>query len=340
MRRLRARQQTRSHSPHSTDSIDAGSRHVLAEGALVGDAADGLALGIVLGERRALAAERAASPGPARRAGSTAPRRRRSRAARRAARRRWRPASGSRRRAACSRRPDRCPGNERTGSGASTARSTPAGTSITPRGLASARRHLGHHLAGRDARARGQPQLAVDRAGQLEHRALDGDVAAVVAGAAVQALAAGRSRGTSRRCWRPRTVGRVAPGDLAHALGVVAVGVAAGRQVDGVGRQLARLDQRHARLHAQPRAPRSWRPSPRRGCRAGRRRRPACPPASDRARARPRRRRCRDPGSRSAAARAAPTARPPTPSTWGESTMAAHMFSACVFVAPPGPPRC
>ena len=30
------------------------------------------------------------------------------------------------------------PGNDRTGSGASTARSTPAGTSITPRGLASA----------------------------------------------------------------------------------------------------------------------------------------------------------------------------------------------------------
>ncbi len=30
------------------------------------------------------------------------------------------------------------PGNARTGSGASTARSTPAGTSITPRGLASA----------------------------------------------------------------------------------------------------------------------------------------------------------------------------------------------------------
>ena len=305
MRRLRARQQTRSHRPHRTDSIVAGSRDVLAERPLVGDAADGLALGIVLGERRALAPERAASPGPGRRAGSTAPRRRRSRAARRAARRRRRPASGSRPRAACSRRPGRCPGT-------SAPAAAPAPRARRPPGPASRRAAW----PGADATFAMTLLVAMPA---LAGRPSSPSIAPVSSSTA-RSIAASppSSPGRPYRRSQPEksrnissmlatTHGRrVAPRDLADALGVRAVGVAAGRQVDRVGRQLARLDQRHARLHAQPAHLVAGGGHHAAAARAGRPRRPACPPAWDRARARRRRRTCRDPGSRSAAARSGP----------------------------------
>ena len=113
-------------------------------------------------------------------------------------------------------------------------------------------RHLRHHPAGGDARARGQPQLAVDRARELEHRAFDGGVAVrVVTRAPVEALAAGEVEEHLVDAGHQHDR-RVAPGDVAHALRVAAVGVAARRQIDGVRRQLPGLDQRHAGLHAQP----------------------------------------------------------------------------------------
>ena len=228
----------------------AGSRDVLSKRALVGDAADGLAFGIVLGERGALAPERARSL-----ALHAALDRRRPGAEDLAQLGDGRVGDGAQRLVAGRVQlalGDRTDARKRAHRQRRQHRALDAGRDQHHAARLGQRgRHLRHHLAGRDARARGQPQLSVDRAGELEDRALDRGVAALVTGAAVETLAAreveehlvdaGHQHGR-----------RVAPRDLADAVRVRAVGVAAGRQVDRVGRQLARLDQRHPRLHAQP----------------------------------------------------------------------------------------
>ena len=299
---------------------------VFAERPLVGDAADGLALRIVLGERGALAAERARAVSL-----HAALDRRRPRAEDRAQLVDGRVGDGAQRLVA---------GRVQLALGDGADAGKRAHRQRRQHGALDARRHqhhaarlgqrgrhLRHHLAGGDAGARGQPQLAVDRARELQHRALDRGVAVVVTGAPVQALAAGEVEEHLVDAGDQHGR-RVAPGDVAHALRVAAVGVAAGRQIDGVRRQLPRLDQRHARTSRPAGAPRSSPRSPRRACRAGRPRRRACPRAWDRGRARPRRRTCRGPGNRSGAAPAAPIAQAPPPSTCDlTTTVAVRLFS-------------
>jgi hypothetical protein len=119
-----------------------------------------------------------------------------------------------------------------------------------PARLGQARRHLGHDAAGGEACAGRETELAVDRGGERQDRPLDRCIA-VVARLTVEPLAAREvdehlvdARHHHRRC--------VATGDVAHPVGVAAVGVAPGRQVDRVGRQAPRLDQRQPRLDPQP----------------------------------------------------------------------------------------
>ena len=161
--RLRARQQTRSHRPHSTASIDAGSETssrnvrslemlptVSPSGSCSENAgrsrpscARALPLHAALDRRR--------------------PRAEDLRAARRAARRRPRPASRSRPRAAWPRRPGRCPGTSAPAAARAPRARRPAGTSITPRGLASADATLATTLLVAMPALDGRPELVVDR---------------------------------------------------------------------------------------------------------------------------------------------------------------------------------
>jgi hypothetical protein len=116
--------------------------------------------------------------------------------------------------------------------------------------LGQARRHLRHDLARREAGARGETELVVDRSGELEDRTLDGNVAVLITTASVQTLAPGQVEEHLIDA-RDHHRGRVTARDLPYPFGVFAVRVAAGRQIDRVGCELAGLDQRHARLHAE-----------------------------------------------------------------------------------------
>ena len=95
------------------------------------------------------------------------------------------------------------PGNDRTGSGASTARSTPAGTSITPRGLASADATFATTLLVAMPALAGSPSSPSIAPVEIEDRALDGGVAALRHRGGRRDVRSRRSRGTSRRCWPP-----------------------------------------------------------------------------------------------------------------------------------------
>ena len=156
------------------------------------------------------------------------------------------------------------PGNDRTGNGASTARSTPAGTSITPRGLASAEATLAHDLAGRDARARGKPSsskiavVSCNTAPSIARRRRDHRCPALRRGVPVRGAVPSVKPLAAREVQEHLVDAgdqhrrSEATRDLADAFRVGAVDLVSRGQIDRVRRELARLHQRHARLHAEP----------------------------------------------------------------------------------------
>ncbi|HSS02973.1 MAG TPA: hypothetical protein VLM79_38185 [Kofleriaceae bacterium] len=118
-------------------------------------------------------------------------------------------------------------------------------------GLGEPARDLGHRLADRDASARRQPELAIDRIGHLAHHAQDRRIVVGVDRAPIHPLAAAEvdvvlvdAGGDDDRA--------VALDDLSRAIGVIGVLVAVPGHEDRVGgRALGGLSDRHPRAHAE-----------------------------------------------------------------------------------------